>query len=120
MKRVLLSMSALLGSAVVVLGAGGCDGDVKLVDPCATVVGTCVTLHVDPSPAVTRVDRVDVDVRGGGFTFHGVSSPADGQPVDLPVAVALVFSDLGGPSADLVLSSAHDCQVIFVIGLGSS
>jgi hypothetical protein len=82
---------ALLLAGCLVLGCGAGD-------PCAGVAGTCLTVHVDPSSAVARVDRLDFEVTAGAD--HGLASTRapGGGVTSLPVATAVELGTLAAPT----------------------
>ena len=74
-------------------GAGAGCGIVRRVDPCAEAVAACVALHVEPGGDIVRADRFTFRVDGDGYDFSRTVDP--GRVHELPVAIALLFGDLG-------------------------
>jgi hypothetical protein len=67
----------------------GCG--LQLTDPCKDVVGACLTVQLDPSSGVSQIDALKLNVAPYGEQQTQFS---DGQPRQLPVAVAIVLSQL--------------------------
>jgi hypothetical protein len=72
---------------IAALALGGCAQ--QLVDPCASVQGTCVGVQMESDFSV-QLDAVDLTVSGGGIN-HMSSVSAPSGPIQLPAAFALIF-----------------------------
>src|SRR5215470_9851791 len=68
----------------------GCG--LRLVDPCAGVVGTCLSIQVQPGSSSTDVDSLDLQFDGDGLMAHKIVG--DGARISLPVAVAAKLDTL--------------------------
>jgi hypothetical protein len=69
---------------------GACSAD----DPCAAVAGTCLTVHVDPSATVTRLDRIDLAVTFGANSGMATTHAPGGGLTALPLVLALELGTL--------------------------
>jgi hypothetical protein len=66
-------------------------------DPCANVSGTCISLDVQRSTAVTRLDGLAFAITSGGTTVARQSTI--GKPFNLPAAVAVQFDSFPASAA---------------------
>ncbi len=82
MKREIVVLSTLL--------ACGCGGR-KPVDACAGITGSCVSLQVNGSSSITRIDRAHLHASATGFDSDQDTATSLGTAVSLPVAIALQF-----------------------------
>ena len=77
--------------------------------PCDDVSGTCATLRVT-SPALTRIDHLEVDLLAG--TFHATPTTTDGAATSLPLETALELALPGDLDLGIVAAGVLDGSVV--------
>lgn len=109
-----LPLNPLFGALLVgaTLGAG-CT---PAVDPCADVIGSCLTLRLESGEDV-RADRVRVRFSiAGASELERVSNAPDGQLTKFPVALALVLGTQTGAIAVDATAEAQGAAVLHGTG----
>jgi hypothetical protein len=79
---------------------GGCSP--QLVDPCANVSGTCLTVQVDSSSTVSQVDSLAVQLSGGGLDESPRS--VENGSLSLPVAIGLAIAQLSASPSTITVT----------------
>jgi hypothetical protein len=86
-------------------------------DPCASVTGACVTVHVESS-LVRAIDQLDLDIRAGTLHDTAATRPADGNAVALPLATAIELA-LTGAAVEVRVAAAGELGGV-VVGTGAA